>query len=366
MKNKPIAIIGGGIAGLSLAIVLAKKGHEVIVFEKHTYPNHKVCGEYVSRETENFLDELGVLSKMDAYPRINRLQVSSPKGKVFETAMHVGGIGISRYAFDNLLYLRAKELGVSFVFEEVVGMNEVAGEFIIETKNNHQKAKRVVGAFGKRSNLDVQWQRPFTLKAKNRLNQWIGIKHHVYLDEMDAQTIALHNFEGGYCGISRVEDNKVCLCYLVNSKMLKNLKISQLETDVLSKNPFLKHIFKNATKLFDKPLAISQISFDAKEQVVKNVPMIGDAAGLIKPLCGNGMSLALQTASIFAQSFDEKDHLNRYKKEWNKQIANRLVWGRMIQKGFGNPAVSEILVGAAKAFPKVGAFLVGKTHGEAF
>jgi len=366
MKNNQIAIIGGGIAGLALAIALAKKSREVIVFEKHSYPNHKVCGEYVSRETENFLDELGVLSKMEAFPRISNLQVSSPKGKMFETPMPIGGIGVSRYTFDNLLYERAKELGVRFVFEEVVNAYKTAEIYTIDTKANSYQANQLVGAFGKRSSLDVQWQRPFALKAKSRLNQWVGIKHHLYNDEIDENTIALHNFEGGYCGTSKVEENKVCLCYLVNSKMLKNSNIQQLENDVLGKNPFLKHIFKTSTKIFDKPLAISQISFDKKEQLVNNVPMIGDAAGLITPLCGNGMSLALQTASIFAKAFDKKDPLNHYRQEWNKQIASRLAWGRWIQKGFGNPTISEILIGTANTFPAVGSYLVGKTHGKRF
>ncbi len=53
MDNKiyPCAIIGGGLGGLCLAIQLARQGVEVILFEKNSYPQHKVCGEYISMES---------------------------------------------------------------------------------------------------------------------------------------------------------------------------------------------------------------------------------------------------------------------------------------------------------------------------
>src|SRR5437762_11749601 len=74
------AIIGGGLAGLALAIQLAKENFRVIVFEKEIYPFHRVCGEYISFECWNFLESLGYpLSDMDL-PAIKQLPVSSPNG----------------------------------------------------------------------------------------------------------------------------------------------------------------------------------------------------------------------------------------------------------------------------------------------
>ena len=45
-----IIVIGGGLAGLTAAIHLGLEGRSVLVIEKNEYPNHKVCGEYVSNE----------------------------------------------------------------------------------------------------------------------------------------------------------------------------------------------------------------------------------------------------------------------------------------------------------------------------
>ena len=77
-------IVGGGLAGLSLSIQLAKLGHRIIVFEKEQYPFHKVCGEYISLESWDFLISLGLdLDKMNL-PVISMLQVSAVNGKMSE------------------------------------------------------------------------------------------------------------------------------------------------------------------------------------------------------------------------------------------------------------------------------------------
>ncbi|HEX2627426.1 MAG TPA: FAD-dependent oxidoreductase, partial [Chitinophagaceae bacterium] len=75
-----IGIIGGGLAGLSLSIQLAKAGHSVILFEKEQYPFHKVCGEYISMESWDFLQSLGLDLPAMKPSMITQLQLSSVKG----------------------------------------------------------------------------------------------------------------------------------------------------------------------------------------------------------------------------------------------------------------------------------------------
>src|SRR6201990_2836240 len=95
-----VAIVGGGLAGLTMAIQLAKDGFSVVVLEKEMYPFHRVCGEYISFESWNFLESLGYpLSDMDL-PVIKTLQVSAPGGKIIEHDLPLGGFGISRYKLD--------------------------------------------------------------------------------------------------------------------------------------------------------------------------------------------------------------------------------------------------------------------------
>ncbi len=116
-RSQGAAIIGGGLAGLSLSIQLAKAGFKVVLFEKEEYPYHKVCGEYISLESWNFIEQLGLpLSKMNL-PIIKKLIVSAPDGKKIESNLDPGGFGISRYMLDYELSQIAKQNGVK-VFEE--------------------------------------------------------------------------------------------------------------------------------------------------------------------------------------------------------------------------------------------------------
>src|SRR5437762_7185088 len=110
-----LAIVGGGLAGLALAIQSARAGYQTVLFEKEKYPFHKVCGEYISLESWNFLEELGMpLSQMNL-PIIRELLVSAPNGKQLEHQLQPGGFGISRYKLDSMLADIAKRSGVGVV-----------------------------------------------------------------------------------------------------------------------------------------------------------------------------------------------------------------------------------------------------------
>ncbi|HEX8676753.1 MAG TPA: FAD-dependent oxidoreductase, partial [Segetibacter sp.] len=78
-----IAIVGGGLAGLCLAIQCAEKHYSVILFEKEEYPFHKVCGEYISLESWDFLQRLGVQLDQFTLPGIKTLQVSDSNGMAY-------------------------------------------------------------------------------------------------------------------------------------------------------------------------------------------------------------------------------------------------------------------------------------------
>ena len=240
-----LAIAGGGLAGLALSIQIAKAGYRVVLFEKEQYPFHRVCGEYISLESWNFLHHLGVDLPSLNVSHIKRLQVSDIKGAFFEQPLPLGGFGISRYKLDHILAQIAGQSGV--VVYEQTRVNDVQfsnDRFSIESTKGNFKAKVVAGSFGKRSNLDVKWKRPFIVAKKNKLNNYIGVKYHIRYNFPD-DLIALHNFKKGYCGISKVEDDKYCLCYLTTAENLQsnNNDIRKMEQNILSTNPHLKKNF---------------------------------------------------------------------------------------------------------------------------
>jgi len=380
-----IAIIGGGLAGLCFAIQAADKGYAVALFEKESYPYHKVCGEYISKESWPFLMRLGLPLEQMALPIINQLQVSSVNGKLFSHALPLGGFGISRYTLDAFLAEIAVKKGVQLFTQTKVNdivfteSGEKEGGFVIKTQsqqgNKEWKAAIAIGSFGKRSNIDVQWKRDFVQQKPHKLNNYIGIKYHIrYNHPMD--TIALHNFENGYCGMSKIEKDKSCLCYLTIAQNLKdnNNSIKQLEQHILYKNQFLKEIFQTAEFIFPQPIAISQISFQQKSTVENHVLMLGDAAGSITPLCGNGMSMAMHASKLayeqidlFLQKKSSRSTMEaQYKQAWKHHFSTRLATGRLVQSMFGSATTSNLLVNTMNLFPFLATPLVKATHGKAF
>jgi len=175
-----VAIIGGGLAGLSLAIQCAGAGYATILFEKEEYPFHKVCGEYISNESVPFLQRLGVPLQQYHLPQINILHLTDVKGNLYPFPLDLGGFGMSRFTLDNLLYQTALEKGaVVKTGTKVQDVQFANDRFTALTSAGNFTARIACGAYGKRSNLDVKWKRTFTLQKNNQLNNYIGIKYHI-------------------------------------------------------------------------------------------------------------------------------------------------------------------------------------------
>ncbi len=371
-----IGIIGGGLAGLSLSILMAKAGHKVILFEKEKYPFHRVCGEYISLESRRFIESLGVnLHSLDL-PIITKLIVSSPNGNFIKSKLDLGGFGISRFFIDNELQKISVDNGV--LLKEKTKINEAVfnGDmFDLTFDGGTVKCKVIAACYGKRSNLDIKWSRDFIRQKPGKLNNYIGVKYHVKTAFPD-DTIALHNFKDGYCGLSKIEGDKYCLCYLTTAQNLKenSNSIKEMEKNVLYINPFLKTIFSKAEFIFEEPVTISQISFDKKSLVENHVLMIGDAGGMITPLCGNGMSIALHSAQIASESINSflqkaisrRKMERQYTSKWKRHFESRLNNGRMIQKLFGKEKLTNFFIAFIKHFPFLINKMIKATHGKEF
>jgi flavin-dependent dehydrogenase len=365
-----VIIVGGGLAGLSSAIHLSKHNLSVLIIEKNSFPKHKVCGEYVSNEVLPYLEFLDLdVFKLGA-KKIDKFQLSTTKNKLISTTLPLGGFGISRFCLDEALAKKAIENKVKILQDSVEDIQFINDEFSVETKDKKVfKARIVIGAYGKRSNLDVKLNRQF---IKNK-SPYLAIKTHVKGNFPD-DLVALHNFEGGYCGVSKVENGDINLCYITNFKTFKTYKdIDEFQEKVLFKNEYLKTIFSTTTPVFDQPLTISQISFDHKKPVENHIIMCGDTAALIHPLCGNGMSMAIrsaQTASILIIKFFNAEIPNRealekeYLREWNKAFKSRLKTGHIVAKAFNQPKLSEVLMQVLKWAPGILPHIIKRTHGK--
>ena len=365
-----VIVIGGGLAGLVSALELARAGHAVTLVERKTYPFHKVCGEYVSNEVRPYVESLGIDLKALGAADIRRFQVSAPSGRLLESRLDLGGFGISRYVLDHELYQLGLMAGVQFRLgkqvDDIVFGND---RFTVTLSDGTMLTSRLVlGTFGKRSKLDKSLYRAFMRQP----SPYVGVKYHIRVDFPD-DIIALHNFSNGYCGISAIEAGKYCVCYLTTRENLRRHgTIPDMERAVLHRNPHLNALFSTAQFLYDKPEVINEISFASKRAVENHVLMAGDSAGLITPLCGNGMAMAIHGAKFVSELSDAFLHYqltraeleSHYQRGWSERFARRLWVGRTVQKLFGRPWLTEAGTWAFDAFKPALRTVMRQTHGD--
>jgi len=365
-----VIIVGGGLAGLTSAIHLSTRKKRVLLIEKNEYPKHKVCGEYISNEVLPYLNSLGINPINEGAKQITKVHISTTKSNLIKGELPLGGFGMSRYFLDNLLVKKAHLNGVQILKDTVDSIHFKKDSFTITTKSSGVfQSKITIGAFGKRSSLDQKMKRKFIQKK----SPYLAVKIHVK-GVFPENLVALHNFKGGYCGVSKVEDNAINVCYITEYRSFKKHKnITDFQEQVVFKNEHLRKIFKESTPVFEKPLTISQVSFQTKNPVEDHIIMCGDTAGMIHPLCGNGMGMAIssaQLASIRILQFLNGEIKTReglekqYLRDWNKEFKIRLKAGHFIAWLFRNQTISQIAYSILKRIPSLLPKMIKFTHGK--
>jgi flavin-dependent dehydrogenase len=265
---------------------------------------------------------------------------------------------------------KALSSGVSILQDSVDSVDFKDNQFCVQTKNLKLfQSKITIGAFGKKSALDLKMSRKFTQKK----SPYLAVKLHVKGD-FPENLVALHNFKGGYCGVSKVENNAINLCYITEYESFKKHKnITDFQEQVVFKNKHLRKIFTESKPVFQKPLTISQISFETKQAVEDHIIMCGDTAGMIHPLCGNGMGMAIagaRLASTLILQFLNGEIATRkalekqYLRDWNKEFKTRLKAGHFIARLFKNQTFSKIAYLILKNAPFLLPKIIQYTHGK--
>lgn len=365
-----VIIIGGGLAGLTSAIHLSKHNIKVLLVEKTNYPSHKVCGEYISKEVLPYLKQLGLNPFDLGAKNIDEFELTTHNNKHIRAKLPLGGFGLSRFEMDFQLYKLAKANGATIVQDTITNVNFKTDGFQVKSKTDKNfKAKIVIGSYGKRSNLDVQLQRAFIQKK----SPYLAVKVHAKGD-FPENKVALHNFKGGYCGVSKVENDHINLCYITNFDAFKAYKnIDAFQEEIVFKNKALRKIFEDSNITFKNPLTISQISFETKSPVENHILMCGDSAGMIHPLCGNGMAMAIKSAQLVSEliidylqgKIETRQKLEQlYTRTWKRNFSFRLSVGHTIAYLFRKEWLAPKLLTVLRRFPFLVPLIIKMTHGK--
>lgn len=366
-----VIIIGGGLAGCSAAIQLAERGRRVLLLEKRTLPAHKLCGEFLSTEVQGLFRRLGVLEAAEAagaHP-IRRTRATTSGGAVYEGTLPGTALGLSRYRLDQILFERAAAAGADA--RDGTDVRGVSGTledgFTVTTRTDAFEARVVLGAYGKRGLLDRKLERAF-LKEDAPL---VAFKAH-YEGARLPGVIELHSFPGGYAGLSHVEEGRANLCWIGETRLLKaagGTPEAMIERS-LAQNAALAARLDSMQRVTESFEAVSQVSLARKTPFAQDVCMIGDTAGMIAPLCGDGMAMALRSAELAAphvEAFLQNGRADAFREDyaaaWAQAFRTRLRLGRWMHRSYLRPAVASAVVRACRWTPGLGGWLTRRTRG---
>ena len=341
-----VAVVGAGPAGSTLAALLASRGARVAVFDRDAFPRDKLCGEFLSYDALPILQPLGVVEAIDraGAPAIDRCRVVGSR-RTYELGFPHPARGVSRFFFDDLLIRTAAEKGAE------------RRDGIIVTSLAELQAKVIVGAWGRWGRFDQQLQRGF---VKDHTHRNFGFKRH-YVATANRQpptanrTIDLYSFKNGYLGVNAVEGNITNICGLVHASRLANHKgrwDAFVET-IRHEEPRLEELYARYEPAQENFLSSEPVIFRARSAVEGGIFMIGDASGVIDPLTGNGMAMAIQSALLAAplilRLLEQPSRRNEIEDEYRRLhrsfFAARIAWSRRVAALLSRPRLLDLALG---------------------
>jgi len=377
-RTLDVAVLGAGIAGSSLAKSMADLGWETVLIDRMQFPRHKVCGEFLSPESLTMLGSLGLRELvLSLQPRsINRARVIVGNGNALEIPLPGNAIGISRYSLDTAFHLAAVNSGVHMQTATMISsVTPCERGYAIETKQGEERktlyVRAAIAAWGANCRSCLPGHRP----NRKIMNTYIGVKTHFSGIEMEP-VVELYFFDGGYVGVTPIEGGIVNVAALLKRKAFQNNEktILGLIEAACRRNPKLYQKLAHAVPVPGTQAAVAPVELNRKPLEWDIIPHVGDAAIMIPPLCGDGMSMALRSSLLCAPLADRylagDISLSEWRHEYSRSIRRDfngpLRWGRLLQWLFDIPVVPRLLVNAAHFAPELAFGMVNATRLKEF
>jgi flavin-dependent dehydrogenase len=312
---KPITIVGGGLAGLTLGIGLRQRGIPVTVWEAGHYPRHRVCGEFISGRGQDVLARLGLLDSFTQSGAVLARTAAFYLGRVGSPvrSMATPALCLSRFAMDALLAGHLREAG---------------GELREDTRwREDDYGEGVVRANGRR------------LQPQEDDARWFGLKVHAHNVLLEAD-LEMHASQTGYVGFCRLGGGMVNVCGLFRRPAGKP-DSTRTWRDLLRGEPGtpLRERFADAAIDQGSFCSVAGFSLKPHRAASRSECAIGDAMTMIPPVTGNGMSMAFEAAELAIEPLAAYSRGESLWSEAQRSVAQacdhafarRLAWARCLQ-----------------------------------
>lgn len=334
--DREVIIVGAGPSGSAAAIALAQKGRDVLLIDRESFPRDKACGDGIPASAIEVLYSLGMKEKLQSsnFYEIENVLLCSPSGYTLEAPIKPGLNGgqsyvVPRMQFDVLIQQQAVESGVSFLEGRVTGPVFENGRVTgVKVKNNGSveeiKAKVVVGADGVTSAI-ARAVRPDKPQDKHR-----AVAMRAYIEGFEelphvAEFYLYNEILPGYAWIFPLAKGRANVGLGMRLDKYRKTSISLEDLmEVFLKLPAIAGRLQHGGKM--KDVAVWQLNFGSQDmqRAYDGAILVGDAAGLINPLTGGGISNGVQSAVIAADVIDKALSIDDFSYQELKEYEQRL------------------------------------------
>jgi len=339
VETYDIVVVGAGPSGSTVSRLCSMNGLSTLLLEKREFPRPKPCGGFVS---EKAMRELDLDIKPVVLETYEKARIFRPKGDYVELeSKPFFAVGLSRADLDNFLVEKAISEGVIFRDNERVQYVSISKDRVLIKTDSGLKTQCeiIIGADGVNS---------FVAQASKLRNNWLPhevafcVASEVKLDRNTIKRISPELIPEFHFGLTRTGYGWIFpkgeyLSVGIGALLSESVNSKKLFTTFIRKNPKLK-----ALHGIDPVPHLLPVGGPKRNICTHRTLLIGDAAGFVDPLIGEGIYYAIKSAKLAAitalEAFDEAsfaiDSLIRYEMKCEKPIQSDLQYAHSFARKF--------------------------------
>ncbi|WP_034156967.1 NAD(P)/FAD-dependent oxidoreductase [Sphingomonas sp. ERG5] len=349
MRRTPALIVGGGPAGASAAIVLARAGLPHLLIERSRETGDALCGGFLSWRTLDSLASLGIDPQALGPARVTRVRLLAGD-KVVEAPLPRPAHAVSRHHLDTLLLARAAAAGAAI--ERGVTVKAIESRAARLADGTQIAADALFLASGKHDIRGLA--RPESARgADPTLGLRVRLGPSSALDRMIGDAIELHLFDRGYAGVVLQEDGTANLCMAVHRSRLTEAGGPDLLLDALGREvPGLGE--RLAWRVKGPADAVANIPYGWRaRQGEAGLFRLGDQAGVIPSLAGEGMGIAIASGIRAATGYAAggASAATAFQTRLARDLARPIGLAGLIRDGAESPRIARAVLPIARIAP---------------